>query len=61
MNSLDDLIGATRDVMAARFPDAEYAAIIIHRPRVPDTVIPITPRPAVEQPVQLWPSVHPVS
>lgn len=41
--SLDDLVAAVREVMAKRFPDAEYAGIVFHRPGLPDTVLTVTP------------------
>lgn len=61
MTTLDDLIAAIRDVLSTRFPGAEYAALVIHRKGLPDTVITVTPRPAPEQPALLWPSARQAS
>jgi hypothetical protein len=46
--SLDDLIAAFRTVLACRFPAAEWGALVIHQPDMPDTMIPVTPRFAPE-------------
>lgn len=48
VNSLDCLIVAIREVMAKRFPDATFAALLIDRPGLPDTVIPVSLRSSCE-------------
>ncbi len=39
--SLDDLVVAIRDVMNRRFPKAEWAALTIHQPGLPDAILPV--------------------
>ena len=57
--SLDDLVAAIREVLAKRFPQADWASLVIHTPTLPDTILTVSPRrpggssPEAAQPLPL--------
>lgn len=47
--SLDELVAAVRQVLADRFPNADWASLVIHTPGQPNTVLTVTPAQGSQQ------------
>lgn len=50
--SLDDWIAATREVMAKRFPTADWLSVVIHCPGLANTVLTVSPGPPSAPPAE---------